>query len=223
MSSRVLSGEKARQAGPLHWRESYDRPAAPAGQASQEDPATSELRRQVERLAARAAELERMVEQARREGHREGEAVGFQRANAGLEPLFTRLARSIEELAGYRPRLRRDAELDLVKLGMAIARRILHRELSVDPQALLGLVKAALDRMDARELHRVRVHPQDAERLRSYLDGLGMPVQVEVQADGSLERGGVLLESSRGALDASIHTQLEEIERGFADLVERRR
>jgi flagellar biosynthesis/type III secretory pathway protein FliH len=39
-----------------------------------------------------------------------------------------------------------------------------------------------------------------------------------VIADANLGAGSVSLESSRGLLDASVDTQLSEIERGFADL-----
>ena len=45
-------------------------------------------------------------------------------------------------------------------LALAIARRILHRELTVAPEALLGLVKAALEKIGGREIHRVRVSPR---------------------------------------------------------------
>jgi flagellar assembly protein FliH len=50
---------------------------------------------------------------------------------------------------------------------------------------------------------------------------MGLPRVVEVMADPGLPRGTAILDSSRGALDASVETQLAEIERGFADLVRR--
>ena len=78
-----------------------------------------------------------------------------------VEAMQTRLARTIEELTGLRPRYRREAEQDVVALALAVARRILHRELTMAPEALLGLVKAALEKMEARELHRVRVSRAD--------------------------------------------------------------
>jgi flagellar assembly protein FliH len=104
---------------------------------------------------------------------------------------------------------------------MAIARRILHRELTVDPDALLGLVKAALEKIEAHEVHRVRVRPEDALLVQQHLDKMGLPQRVELIADPGLERGSAILDSSRGALDVSVETQLAEIERGFADLVRR--
>jgi flagellar assembly protein FliH len=87
------------------------------------------------------------------------------------------------------------------------------------PEALLGLVKAALDKMEAREVHQVRVSRQDAAMVRQFFERMGLPQRVDVIADTSLAPGGVVLASSRGLLDASVDTQLAEIERGFADLV----
>ena len=130
-----------------------------------------------------------------------------------------KLARSIEELTGSRLRYRREAEQDVVALALAVARRILHRELTVSPEALLGLVKVALDKMEAREVHQVRVSRQDAAMVRQFFEQMGLPQRVEVIADAGLAPGGVTIESARGSLDASVDTQLAEIERGFADLV----
>jgi len=107
----------------------------------------------------------------------------------------------------------------VVALALAVARRILHRELTVEPEALLGLVKAALEKMEAREVHQVRVSRQDAAMLRQLFEQMGLPQRIEVVADPSLAPGGVLIEYSRGVLDASVDTQLAEIGRGFADLV----
>ena len=155
------------------------------------------------------------------QGYEAGEAAGRQQGSAEIQAMHVHLARSIEELAGLRPRFRHEAEQDVVALALAIARRILHRELTVDPEALLGLVKAGLEKMEMREIHRVRVSRDDAPLVRQYLEQIGSPHRVEVIADPGLGRGAAVLESGRGTLDASIETQLAEIERGFADRVRR--
>jgi flagellar assembly protein FliH len=107
-------------------------------------------------------------------------------------------------------------------LAVAVARRILRRELTVDPDALLGIVKAALGRVDLRELLRIRVSPADGRILEQHLAGLNLPARVEIAPDPALERGSVILETTRGSLDSSVDTQLDEIDRGFADMVGRR-
>jgi flagellar assembly protein FliH len=166
-------------------------------------------------------ELEDRIQQAYRQGRAEGEAIGAQHAAAQIDAVRKQVDQLMSELAGCRARLRREAEHDLVKLAIAIARRILHRQITVDPEALQGLVKAALDRLDARETFRARFHPEDLKLLSGFLGSLNLPRNLELVPDARLERGAAVFETSRGILDASVETQLSEIERGFTDLARR--
>jgi flagellar assembly protein FliH len=161
------------------------------------------------------------AQSAYQRGFTEGKAGGRQEMSTQIEAMNHKLARTIEELTGLRQRFRHEAEEDVVALALATARRILHRELTVEPEALLGLVKAALEKIELREVHRVRVSREDAPMVQQCLEKMGLPHRVEVIADPSLERGAAILDSNRGTLDASIETQLAEIERGFADLMRR--
>ena len=95
--------------------------------------------------------MEQRIRDAHAAGVQEGETAGHRRAAAELEPVIERLVRSIDEISGLRPRLRREAEGDLVQLALAIARRILSRELSVDPDAMRGLVLGKIGRASCRE------------------------------------------------------------------------
>jgi flagellar assembly protein FliH len=128
----------------------------------------------------------------------------------------------VQELAGLRPRVRADAEQAVVNLALAIARRVLHREIATDPAALLGLVKSAAERVNARELNRLRVAPRDASVLQEHRDRIGLPPGLEISADPALLPGCAIFETVRGELDASVETQLNEIERGLADRMRRR-
>lgn len=173
----------------------------------------------------RVRDLERTLneraQEAYQRGLKEGEAAGREQAAVQVRPMLERLARTIDEIAGAKPRLRHEAEEDVVKLALAIARRVLYRELTADPAALLGLVRAALDKLDSRGIQRLRVNPQDAPILEQHFRNMGLPYKIDVLADPSLERGAAVFETSQGSLDASVETQLNEIERGFADLVRR--
>jgi flagellar assembly protein FliH len=172
---------------------------------------------QIQRLQA---ECERRAAQSRQDGLREGEALGRQKAAAEVEPVIQRLARSIEDIGSLRARLRREAEADLVRLALAIARRVLRRELAVDPEALRGLALAALEKLQAGEIRRVRTHPSHVAAIQGCLrQSSGAPI--EVVADAGRPPGNVLFETTRGDLDASVETQLSEIERGLADVLRR--
>ncbi len=217
MPSRVLTGEPARMVEPIVWRKLLPG-TGQRGQIS----AVEAFGEGAGSPGARIAELEREVEQREQQaftaGFRKGEAAGQEAAAAALNPLLQRLAQTIAEVSDSRRKLRRDAEEDLVRLSLAIARRVLHRELSVDPEAIVGLVRAAFDRLELREVDRIRVHPDDAELLKRHLEQLEHG-RFEVAPDPRLERGAVIFETAHGHLDTSIETQLQEIQRGLIDRI----
>jgi flagellar assembly protein FliH len=153
------------------------------------------------------------VQEAHRRGYREGEAAG----KAAVDAAVQRLAQTVESLAALRGRARREAEEDLLRLAVAIARRILHRELNVDPEAVCGLIKAALEKMQSQEIHRVRVHPDLETPVRHGLEQLAAGRNIQVVAERGRQFGDVVFETERGSLDASVETQLQEIGRGLAD------
>ena len=179
---------------------------------------------QVTELHSRIVELERALQRdvlhARETAFREGEAAGREKATVEMHAVIERLTKSIAEVAAAKGRFRREAEQDVVQLAIGIARRVLRRELTVDPEAIGGLVRAALDKLHSRDLCRIRVHPDHQSAVRRLLDRQNVTA-AEVVADGALQPGDVVLESKRGDLDASIESQLAEIERGFADRLKR--
>lgn len=158
-----------------------------------------------------------MSPDARQAAFLEGEAAGRSAAQNEMRPLLERYVRTIEELAGLRPRLREQAEREVVRLAVAIARRVVRRELTIDPKAVAGLAKAALEQLADEERIRVRVHPADEAAVRRLLAQAGRADSIEVSGDAALERGSAVFETARGNLDASAETQLAEIERGLTD------
>jgi flagellar assembly protein FliH len=168
-------------------------------------------------------EAEARTRAAYNQGLAAGEAAAVQRMQQKLDPVLNGLNAMIAELASCRKRVRAEAEDDAVKLSIAIARRILYRELSTDPEAILGLVKAAFGKLNARETHRLRVSPSDAAAIHEHRAKLQLPPALEVASDGSLTPGSAIFETTRGELDASVDTQLSEIDRGLTDVMKRRK
>ena len=207
MSSKVSASDALPPVEAMAWRRVGGAAGAAPEARSPAEARLAELGRNAERLAREAYDT----------GFREGQAAARSQAAAELQSALERLAGSIAELARLRPRLRREAEADLVQLSLAIARRVLRRELAVDPEAVRGLVLGALERLQSIEIARVRVHPSHAPAVASCLQGLANEKNVEVVPDSACAPGGVIFETQRGNLDASVDTQLLEIERGLAD------
>ena len=212
MSSKIVPPTLAAEP----WRLGHTAPTLAGGPAESGD--------------ANIGEIER---QAREEGRRVGYEAGLhygqaqtaEQAERKLDQecrsVLAEAAAGVEQTVALRYRLRRQMEADLVRLAIAVARRILHRELSVDPDALVGIVKAVIAKIEVRDLHQLRVATPDKAILESHLAGLRLPERVEIAGDPALPRGSLHLEISRGQIDASIDTQLDEIDRGLTDLVKR--
>ena len=216
MSSRLIRGDDGADAAAIEWR-AAGAPARPR-QTEQGKALVPE---------ARASELQREAEAGARAAYQQGQAAGeasaMQRAQQKLDPVLKSFNAVIAELATMRKRTRAEAEEDAMRLAIAIARRVLYRELSTDPEAILGLVKAAFEKLNARETHRLRLSPSDAALVGEQRAKLQMPPGLEIVADRSLTVGSAIFETSRGDLDASVDTQLAEIDRGLTDLLKRQK
>jgi flagellar assembly protein FliH len=200
MSSEILL-ENAPSAGRVPWRTVA---AAHKGEA-RNGRAEAEL------------EIARRLDQARREGFAEGAATGRREAEQQILPAIENIARTLTDLAGLRQSIREESIQDLVRLATSIAARVIHREVAVDPDALAGLLQAAFSKLQSREISRARVHPAIEALLRKCLEQPGSPKHLTIAADPTLSPGEVIFETSQGVLDASVDTQLREIERGMID------
>jgi flagellar assembly protein FliH len=150
------------------------------------------------------------------EGRKVGREDATEEAKQKIEPVLQNLAQSIACLSSMKAQIRRQAEQELLRLVMAVSRRVVHRELTLDPEAILALLHVGLDRITHAELTAIRVHPEHAPRIRERLLQVGVS-DVEVHEDAELRVGDIVFETAMGSLDATLESQFLEIERGFAD------
>ncbi len=93
--------------------------------------------------------------------------------------------------------------------------------MTLDPESIEGLIRIALEKLQSRDVCRIRLHPDLEPAIRASMERFSNSQKVEVIADPSLQCGDVLFETAHGNIDASIEAQLREIERGFADRLQR--
>jgi flagellar assembly protein FliH len=219
ITSRVLARENRDKAEPIAWTlaSANSAPLNSAAKVPDGHPGdAAELRQRIDHLQR---EMNARVTEARQSGRAEGESQARSAAEE-TETMLERMGKSLRDLTEVRARLRQEASTDLVELSIAIARRVLHRECSVDPTALEGLLQAGLDRLDRQEIYSVQVHPSQAAAIRRAVQTLSnRPIEVIEKA--SAEPGALLFKTNRGMLDAGVETQLREIQRGLADRVSR--
>ena len=162
-------------------------------------------------------------EQARAVGIREGETQARSRFEREIAAEREVLAKVVQGFGRDRENYFSHVEAEVVKLAVGIARKILHREVQVDPLLLAGVVRVALDKIAAGTSVRLRVHPDHVYAWHDFFANLQEHrVVPELLGDATLGMGQCVLETAVGTTELTLEAQLAEIERGFFDLLAQR-
>ncbi len=149
------------------------------------------------------------------EGYREGERIGKQMGEKMTETAIKRYENAIVELAQSHKALVAEMEEQTVRLAMEIARKIVQRELTLDPDIIAALAAVALKRVQTHESITLRVSRSDVERLRPAIANVNPAVTVK--DDASLDRGDFVVDTAQTHLDGRISRQIDIIGRALFD------
>jgi flagellar assembly protein FliH len=153
--------------------------------------------------------------QAFEQGYAEGERIGKQMGERMVATAVQRYDRSVHELGALHQSLREAMEKEAVRLAVAVAKKIVQREVSTDPDLIAALVSVALKRVQGQTGVTVRVSSQDHSRLAKSLHTLN--ASIAVTEDTSVERGDFVLDSLQTHVDGRISSQIETIARLLLD------
>jgi len=159
------------------------------------------------------AEARAEADQIRRQALEEGYAAGRHEALEALAPALAALSTATEEVRAAQADAASELERRAVELGMALAAKVLAGALSVQPERVLDSVQGALRGIVERERVIVMVNPDDleivqgaAEELKATLGGIDHCV---IEAERRVGRGGCIVRTPVGDVDARIETKLE--------------
>jgi len=163
-------------------------------------------------LEAHLASLER---DAFSKGFAQGERAGGEAAAKRGEAMLRRLTETIGELTMLREQMIHQTERQMVQLALAIARRVVQREITLDQDLLVAMARVALDRLGESAQVTVRLNPEDFEATASARTAQWTGTQVTVVADARVGRGGCRVESDFGTMNAGADAQIQEIARAL--------
>jgi flagellar assembly protein FliH len=164
-------------------------------------------------LARAASEGERILDRARARGYEEGHERGLQDGLAETAAATQALGEALRELQTLRSQTAEEVERDAVELALALAAKIIAGALEVEPERVLDTVRGALRRVAERRQITVLVDPADIDLVSGALADLqsqaGGIELCDVQADRRVGRGGAVVRTAEGEIDATVATQLE--------------
>jgi flagellar assembly protein FliH len=174
------------------------------------------------KLATLEVELPNVKERVRLEGEEGGRRQLAEEFAQALAETRSSLIASVEAFADERKEYFRGVEAETVKLALAIARKILHREAQMDPMLLHAVVHSALDRLEETSKVVLRTPSAEAGEWERIFAKMPAPERPTIMGDPRLHTGDCVIESQMGTIELSVDAQLAEIERGFFDLLHQR-
>lgn len=162
------------------------------------------------------SELQR---EAYEEGRRAGQAEGRAACQAKVHEEVSNLLKLANHLAQVRLAGVEECQRDIVEIALAIAKKILIKELDVDKGVVLRQIQQVLQLISKRELVTIRVNPYDAQLLKTVQDRLRAefddPAHVVIESQDDIERGGCIVEQGGLLFDAQLSRQWETISEEF--------
>jgi flagellar assembly protein FliH len=144
------------------------------------------------------------------DGRAEGVRLGREEASAELAPAAAALDQALAEARALREAMVEEAESRAVELALAVAEKVVAGALDVEPERVVDVVRGALRGLLESDRVVVCVHPDDIELVRAA--GLGSPDQhLEVHGERRVARGGALVRTSVGEVDARIDRKLDAV------------
>lgn len=170
-------------------------------------------RADAEAIVARAeADAALIRQQAAARGRDEGFRAGMAAAGEQIAPAAAALAAASGEVDRLRHEAAEAVEREAVELALQVADKVIAAALDVRPELVLEVVKGALRGMLDRERVTVQVHPEDLDLVRGAMDdisgSLGGIDRLEVVAERRVERGGAMVRTAVGEIDARLEEKL---------------
>jgi len=159
------------------------------------------------------AEMERQICQVRDESYRKGFNVEFQKKE--ISQVLDALATMTQSIPLIRKDIIAETEEQIVKLSLAVAEKVINQEVATRKEIVLGVLKGVLKNISATEGMKIRINPQDfryiMEVKKDFLQSVDGVRNVVFEEDVSIKRGGAIVETMFGEVDARLESQIKEI------------
>lgn len=160
------------------------------------------------------------IDEAHARGQREAREVLQAELERRLEEERAQVLMIVQQFEQEKQRYFSEVENEVVRLSLAIAERVLHREAEMDPTLLAGAARVALEQVADTSDTVLKVSTEDITHWSKTLGVAGE--QILIEPDEQLSKGEAVLKTRSGSVQLGLKAQLQEIERGFFELLSRR-
>lgn len=170
----------------------------------------------------RFLEATRVREKAFQSGYEAGQGAAIKETQDIVDShlsLHEALKTGLLDMASLKDMILNQAEDDILQLVIAIAKKLVCRELKQHPDTIIDVVEKALKAVKAKEEIIIRIHPDDflileqhMGDLKQSLEHIGMDnVSIRIEEAPELTQGGCIIETDTNLIDMSLEVRMESV------------
>ena len=183
----------------------------------------AEAQAEAERIIAEAqAERDKIINESKKQGYDTGYEAGYQDGQKEAERLVERMHSILDSVMKRREEILSETEYQIVELVVLMARKVVKIISENQKTVIMNNVLQALKKVKGRGDVTIRVNLADAklttEHIQDFIDRVEAVKGITVVEDTTVEKGGCIVETDFGAIDARISSQLTELEQKIMEI-----
>lgn len=173
-------------------------------------------------VAEAQAQKQRITDDAYKAGFDEGQEKGFAEGNMEAQRLIDRLHVILDRVMDKRQEILEGTEQQIVELVLLMTRKVVKIISENQRNVVMSNVLQALRKVRGRGDVTVRVNLADVklttEHTKEFMAAVENIKNITIAEDSSIDRGGCIVETDFGAIDARISSQLAELEQKILEI-----
>ncbi len=179
-------------------------------------------RKALEIESAAKAALEKDLKEAETRGYETGREAGYAEGKSEVQRLVQRLHTVLERAQDKRAEILAETEQQVVDLVLLISRKVIKVISDNQRNVVVSNVVQALRKVKGRGDITIRVNMEDikmtSEHVADFMQLIEGVKNIRVLEDSSVDRGGCIIETEFGEIDARISSQLAELEQKILEI-----
>ncbi len=163
-------------------------------------------------------EHEAAMEKARKDGY----DAGYESGKNEVERLIERMHTIVEGAIDKRDNIISDAEIQIIRIILLICRKVVKSISEEQKGIIIENIKDSLEKIKGKTEVIIRVNTEDLELTTEHKDTMMQRFEelkhVTILEDTRVDKGGCIIETDFGSVDARIATQLQDIEDKIREL-----
>lgn len=161
--------------------------------------------------------IEALKSEGYSQGYEEGKLQAEQSLQEKIEQMMSEASAVLQQAYAERERIIQEAEPFVVELSCSIAEKVIDKQLGLEPDYVLELVKRSLSRKREQGVITLCVAPAQFPFVQAAREELSLVIDsqadLQILPDATVQDRGCVIRSAFGSVDARIDTQLAEIKK----------